>query len=193
MWPRVLRLVDGRSALAYRDGSSRPRFALSDDGLSFDDADIVGPPGAMANVGELADGTLAYTYQTGELGMTSWVVLSEDGRSWSEPVAVTEASSNVHDTSSVRRDDGDLDLYYVYSGAREGFSLYRRALAADGTLGAEQRVTDSTVAEPSKPAVTRLRDGSLFVRWAAITMRDVSGVPIEQVLHGAIVWGDAPR
>ncbi len=194
-WPVFAPLEDGRVGLAFRDGQSLPQVALSDDGTFFSEPTQVMPTGAaMVALGDMADGTLACTYQTGSGGsMTAWVRTSPDGQQWSDPIQVSDASTNVHDTCPVRRLDGDLDLYYIWPCSPAGFCLFRRALSADGQLGPEQQVTAAEVGETTKPAALRLPDGSLLILWAEITQRGPGGEPTEQILSGAELAGDAPR
>jgi hypothetical protein len=195
-WPQVLALPDGRAALAYRNGLSQPRLALSADaGKSFGAPQAVANAGAaMVAVGGFADGQLAVSYQApqGAEPMVSWVRLSRDGASWSTPLRVSSSSSNVHDTTLVARNDGGLDLYYIYPAGPQGFALFRRQLRGDGTLGAEQRVTDDSVGEVSKPTGARLADGRLLLTYAEIAQRDpVRGEPTQQLLCALLISGDA--
>jgi len=193
-WPRFLALSGGRVALAFRDGSGRPRVAYSADGVLFDPPVTVHTgAAAMAALGQAPDGWLAYAYQTGTGGsMSSWVRTSADGQAWDEPVEVSASSTNVHDTTLVPRLDGGLDLYYIWPCSAAGFCLHRRALAADGSLGPEQQVTLPEVGETSKPEGLRLPDGRLLLLWAEISQRGAGGEPSEQILSGCLLAGDAP-
>lgn len=192
-WPKFAVLLDGRVAVAFRDGASLPKLAISSNGVSFENAHVVSQEGAaMPAVGQFANGKLAFSYQTGSGGlMSSWVRLSEDGATWSDAVRVSESSTNVHDTTLVRRLDGNLDLYYIYPCSGAGFCLHRRCLGSDGALGPEEQVTLPEIGETSKPEALRLSDGRLLLLWATITARSAQGYPSEQVLHGAILAGDA--
>lgn len=193
-WPRFFDLPDGRVGVAFRDGASRPRLALSADGQAFATPVTVGPPGAMADACAFADGTLLFTYQTEDAPMTSWLRISrDDGATWTPAQKVTESSTNVHDTAPVRRLDGAVDLYYIYPAGGAGFSLFRRAVSAAGALGPEQQVTALEVGDTSKPGATRLRDGRLLLTWAEISARaPATGEPTEQRLWLALLSGDAP-
>lgn len=195
-WPRFIALPDDRVALGYRDGLGQPRVALSSDGLRFDSTTVVDSRGAaMVAVGSFSDGQLVCTYQTesATAPMTSWVRRSRDGVSWSPPLRVTSNSTNVHDTAPLPRVDGGIDLYYIYPVGQLGFALFRRRYGADGTLGAEERVTDDAFGEVSKPSGVRLADGRLLLTYAAITARDpVQGLPSVQRLGAVLLAGDAP-
>src|SRR5207253_1555253 len=126
-WPKFKSLKDGTVIVAFRDGKSVPRFASSSDGTKFGASVAVAgddEQGAMPDVAEMSDGTLAFSFQqqsTGE-AMISYVVLSSDGgASWSERIRVSE-SVNVHDTSFVARADGKgLDVYYIHPAGSHGF------------------------------------------------------------------------
>lgn len=195
-WPRFIALPDDRVALGYRDGLGQPRVALSSDGLHFDSASVVeSRSSAMVAVGSFSDGQLVCTYQTESAAapMTSWVRRSRDGVSWSPPLRVTSSSTNVHDTAPLSRVDGGIDLYYIYPVGQLGFVLFRRRYGADGTLGLEERVTDDSFGEVSKPSGVRLADGRLLLTYAAITARDpVQGFPSVQQLGAVLLAGDAP-
>lgn len=197
-WPKFKVLSDGSVAVAFRDGTSVPRFATSADGTKFAPSVAVagdGERGAMPDVAEMSDGTLAFSFQeqsTGE-AMISYVVLSHDrGASWSERIRVSE-SVNVHDTSFVARADGTgLDLYYIHPAGSHGFSLFRRALGVLGTLGPEERVTSPDLGEPSKPSIVRRKDGRLVAAWAEISERSTTDfTPVVQRIRLAELLGDA--
>jgi hypothetical protein len=195
-WPRFRAHGTGGIALAFRDAASVPMFAAGERPASFDPPVAVGPDtgGALAAVGVFASGALAFSYQhpTGNEPMVSYVVTSTEGATWSDPVRVTDASSNVHDTTLVARDDGALDLYYIYPAAK-GFALFRRALDEGGALGPEERVTGPEVREPSKPEALRLPSGRVLIAYAEISERDRNGYPSRQSLVLASLPGEAPR
>lgn len=196
-WPRFVDDADGGVWLAYRDGASVPSLAHSVDGVTFAPGAPVPPVagGAMAAVGRFASGALAYVSQApeGAEPMVSRVRTSADGAQWSSAQRVTDASPNVHDTFVLPRVDGDVDLYFIYPAGGRGFSLFRRALSAEGALGPEQRVTDVTLGDPSKPAAFRLSDGAVLVTFADIVARAPQGWPSRQQLVVARLAGDAPR
>jgi hypothetical protein len=198
-WPKFRSVADGSVVVAFRDGNSVPRFARSADGKTFAPSVAAageGERGAMPDVAEMIDGTLAYSFQqesTSE-AMISYVVLSRDhGATWSERIRVSE-NANVHDTSFVLRADGKgLDLYYIHPTTVNAFSLFRRSLGVMGALGPEEQVTTPAVGEPSKPSVVRRKDGRLVVAWAEISERSPeSGAPTIQRLVLAELANDAP-
>lgn len=197
-WPKFKTLANGSAVVAFRDGKSVPRFASSEDGTKFGPSIAVagdGEHGAMPDVAETSDGTLAFSFQqqsTSE-AMISYVVLSHDGgATWSERIRVSD-SVNVHDTSFVARADGNgLDLYYIHPAGTRGFSLFRRALGVLGTLGPEERVTGTDVVEPSKPSVVRRKDGKLVAAWAELSERSTTDfAPIVQRIRLAEIASDA--
>ena len=196
-WPRFIEGADGGVWLAYRDGASVPSLSRAADGATFAAGAAVPPvePGAMAAVGQFASGALAYVSQAPEGGapMISRVRTSMDGVQWSAAQRVTDAAQNVHDTFVFPRLDGDVDLYFIYPAGGRGFSLFRRALSATGALGPEQRVTDVTLGDPSKPSVHRLADGAVLLTFADIVERSPQGWPSRQQLVLARLPGDAPR
>jgi hypothetical protein len=109
-------------------------------------------------------------------------------------VPVTSNSGNVHDTSVIPRPDGGFDAYFISATGLEGFSLYRRHLREDGSMGPDQRLTDAAVTgEASKPNVVRLPDGRVQLMYAGITQRHPqTGEPQRQQLFSAILGTDAP-
>ncbi len=195
-WPRLAAWED-RVVIAFRDGASRAMLAAGDDATSFGAPVQVGPDEgvALASVGVFGDGSRAYAYQhpVGAERMVSFVRRSSDAATWSDPVRVSDASSNVHDTGFVARADGGLDLYYVYPAGLRGFVLFRRALMPDGTMGAEEQVSALDALEPSKPSGLRLPSGRVLVAFADIAERGgAGGEPTRQDLVLTSLPSEAP-
>lgn len=198
-WPKFQKLEDGKIAVAFRDGTSVPRFALSADGTTFALSVAVAgetEKGAMPALGEMGDGTIAFSFQQASAmeSMIAYVVLSHDrGATWSERIRVSE-SMNVHDTAFVRRADGaGVDLYYIHPEGTHGFLLFRRSLGPHGGLGSEKRVTSAELGEPSKPSVVRRKDGRLIVAWSEIAERsETDFTPTVQQVVLAELASDAP-
>lgn len=168
-WPRFESLLDGSLAMAYRDGASVVKLALSDDGLSFGAPRTMGPVGAQPEIGQMADGTLVYTYQVGTGSrMDSFVRVSvgsdpADWETFTEPLLVTTSSTNVHDTDVFLRADGRADLYYIYPVSAVGFTLFRRCISATGDLGPEEQVVETSWGNLAKPRAYRLEDGRILL------------------------------
>ncbi len=191
-WPRFTANPDGSVSVAFRDANSVPRWTTSRDGKTFAVATQMAEPGAMAASAAFPSGGFAFSYQQGNGTMTSFVRVSKAGAQWSPPIRITDASDNVHDTTIVARQDGGLDLYYIYTSPTEPyFSLYRRSLSEGGALGAEQRLSTSADGELNKPQVTRKADGSLVVSAVSVT-RDASGMIDTQTLVTFSLNSDAP-
>jgi hypothetical protein len=193
-WPEFTAMGDG-TLLSFRGGAiSACRAAISNDGVAFQ---MTTPPctasAAMAAGATFKNGSLAFSHQNGDpTNMISYVMTSTDrGATWSTPAAVSSAA-NVHDTSFAPRLDGGLDLYFIYPPDTHGFSLFRRALTPTGILGPEERVTQSSLGEPSKPHVVRLADGRLLLSYAEIAKRAPSGEPSVQRIVLAALGTDAP-
>jgi hypothetical protein len=193
-WPRY-EVWEDAVALAFRDGASRAMIAFGDTASSLGDPIIVhGEPSAMANVAAFGDGSLAYVYQhpDGTNAMVSFIRRSPDAMTWSDPVRVTDASGNVHDTTLALRSDGSLDAYYAYPRGGGGFELHRRAITPDGEMGEEERVTQFD-GEPTKPEVLRLASGRVLLAFADIVDRDRgTGEPTRQELTIASLPSEAP-
>lgn len=196
-WPRFVGLPDGRVAVAFHDGAGRPSIAFSEDGLAFGAVSVVDDQArAMAKVEAFADGSLAYTFQTGAYPMISTVRVAPAPAAgqapvWSAPIVVTDASQNVHDTSAVARADGGLDLYYIYPPV-DGFRVFRRAFASDGRLGPEEPITGDASGDASKPRAIRIDGCGVLLTYAEITDRDEGGAPVQQRLGAVVLDGDAP-
>ena len=165
-WPRFYSLSAGRTAVVYRDNASVPKFAVSADGQSFGEAQVMGPPAAQPELGVFANGTMVYLYQTDvTTGFIQSVyrISKDDGESWSEATFVTTSSNNVHDADAFAREDGGIDVYYIYPDTAVGFALWRRCLRADGKLGAEEKVVVSSWGNLAKPRAHRLSDGRILL------------------------------
>ena len=195
-WPRWIQAGGSTVALAFRDGASVPRFAQ---GASPDTVgapvEVDPEPGALATAAVFGDGTFAFTYQhpVGTEPMVSFVRRSSDGESWSDPVRVSDAAPNVHDTAMTPRADGGLDLYYIHpTPTSPGFVLFRRSLRADGALGEEQQLTAEDAADPSKPSALPLADGTILIAYANIAARSLTGEPTRQEITLTRVASEAP-
>ncbi|MEM9071552.1 MAG: hypothetical protein AAGE52_23800 [Myxococcota bacterium] len=193
-WPKLYAWGD-KVAAAFRDVASVPRFVSGESLDTLGDSVAVAEPGALATLGLFADGSLAYTYQfpVGAEPMVSFVRRSSDGAEWSEAVRVSDASSNVHDTTMVPRDDGGLDLYYIQTTpTSRGFVLYRRSLTSEGVLGMPEALSTERDWEPSKPQGVRLPSGEVLVGVANIATRAPSGIPARQEFLLFRLSSDAP-
>jgi hypothetical protein len=194
-WPRFLARRDGSMAVVFRDGFGHGKVGFSADGVSFEGiATVEASAVAQPELGEHADGSLVFTFQTpvNDEPMISFFRRSSDGTSWTDPVRVSTASSNVHDARIFERIDGGLDLYYIYPVRRPGFSMFRRRIELDGALGPEQQLTLPELGDATKPAPQRLRDGRVLLLYAEITRRALQGYPTEQILRALWFYGDAP-
>lgn len=194
-FPRFSAHPSGRVLVAFHDPNGRPSFARSEDGLAFSTpVPLDAAPRALAHTAAFADGTIAFAHQTGAVPQLTRVLLSSDlGATWTPPILVTEASMNVHDNDMLLRLDGDLDVAYIYPAESFGFSVFRRALGSDGSLGPEERLSFAAAGDATKPSASRLPDCRVLLTYAEITARDVNGNPTAQRLGAQILSGDAPR
>ncbi len=157
-------------AVVFRDAKTGElNLATSADGLRFSSPTKLSDVGKASRpaLGSFSDGKLSLSYQAGARPdrMRSYVRTSLDGRTWSAPVRVSALSENVHDTVHLRRADGGVDLYYISQSSPRGFSLFRRALLSDGTLGGEERLSGDDVGNAQKPQPARLSDGRIHLRF----------------------------
>lgn len=193
-WPRFLACGNGALALVYREGTAR--LVVSNDALFFESPDtITAEHIAQPHVGRFGDGTLIFAYQCEgiEEPMLSWFTIQEEAGVWSGPRLTSTASSNVHDCAFLTRGDGDVDAYYIYPAGSHGFSLFRRAISRTGEIGPEQRLTDDSVGDATKPMAARLENGSILLTFARTLERAPQGWITSQQLFAMILQGDAPR
>jgi hypothetical protein len=197
-WPRFIEAPVGLAVAFRTRPESSASFAASFDGLSFTEPIAVRPGEriAMPRTAFFRSGKAVYTYQTVSddyWRYWSWWSISDDWKTWRDPVLVTTNSQNVHDTAPFMRSDGDIDLYYIYSSLEptDTFKLYRRCLTRQGVLGPEQLVT--AAGSPNKPNLERLAGGKVLLMYSDITQIDADGYPVEQLFKAAILAGDAPR
>jgi|GEM_PF-2404918 len=195
-WPKWYAWRDKKIYLVYRDSGSFPMFSQSLDGKSFTmPKRAVSQRAALATLGVMSQGTLVYTYQhpTAQSAMTSYYLLSKDGKTWSSPKTITLNSSNVHDTTILPRPDGGVDVYYIYPKGLGGFRLFRRYISPAGQLGVEQQLTAQSLGEPSKPEAKVLQDGRILLGWSEISKRAQQGYPSEQRFQVTLLRGFAPK
>lgn len=162
----------GKVLLSYdkRDLSSGKLnlyFSLSQKGQSFGAPSPIAGNADQVRFAEFYKGPWAFSYRTGSGKQTSAFVslTSNEGASYSTPVKISDDA--VHDTFLLQRKDGDLDVYYLIEFEGKGFSLFRRKLLRDGTLGPDQQLT-STAVSVEKPHCLRLHSGKIFVTLSQI-------------------------
>ncbi len=173
-WVQAAAAPDGRIVLAFADPQRAPYTAVSDDeGRTFRASASLAlngvDPGTLAHTAVAKDGTMFVTQQRADASgrFASYVRVSTDGLQWSAPRQLTTSSDNVHDAFPLARKDGGVDVYYLMpSAAAGGFVCHRRAVQADLSLGAEQRVTADDVGPVEKPQARRLADGTISLLFA---------------------------
>lgn len=144
---------------------------------------------AYPRVVPTADHGCFFSYQRPPEGgyMATYFRVSPDCSKWSPPTALSwpepPGKPDVHDAYALPRLDAGVDIYYVYPsrkgpGARfqVGFDLYRRAVMADGSLGAEERLTARDELNPFAPTAHRLPDGTILVTFSDIHANGADGV-----------------
>jgi hypothetical protein len=153
----------------FATGNSELKFALSDDGRTFGQAVSYTENAQLVRFGEFKNGPWAFSFQVGTgKDMKAYVMLSPDqGKTFTSRIRISN-SDNVHDTFLFARSDGDLDVYYLVWFEGKGFSLFRRKISRDGTLGKEQQLTSTAVAV-EKPHALRLSSGKIFVTLSKIS------------------------
>lgn len=194
-WPKVVGDGGDQPLMIYRDATGLIHLAASRDGSRFQDTGVLFPQGAMHTLARSPNGTIAVGYQQGQMvQMHSLVTISRDGRRFSAPLELAPWSPNVHDATLLPRADGrGFDAYFIANDGGPGFSLFRRQVREDGSLGATQRLTSAAeTGEASKPSVVRLPGGGVRLVVAQIAQRAPTGEPSVQRFLGATLPGDVP-
>lgn len=143
-------------------------FARSSKGHDFGASFPIASGAQMVRFAEFEKGPWAFSYQVGKGSqMVAYVKLSFDqGQTLSSPMPISQYG-NIHDTFLLKRLDGELDVYYLVWMNGSGYSLFRRQVKRDGTLGPEQQLTSTAVAV-EKPHCLRLASGKIFVTLSKI-------------------------
>jgi len=149
---------------------------------------------AYPRVVPMGKGGCFFSYQRPPKGgyMATHYKVSRDCLTWSEPVELSPAKApnkpDVHDAYALPRQNGGVDVYYVYPSFKGkearfpvGFDLYRRSVANDGSLGPEQLLTDRIHFNPFAPSAHRLSDGSVLVSFSDIQENGEKGVARAQL------------
>jgi hypothetical protein len=198
-WPQTVALEDGRVLLAYVDPQRSVLYGVSDKkGTTFQvkelDVDEDDLRGTLAHVGVTAEGTWILTYQVADENWTyrSGVLFSRnEGANW---VRAPFPEGDIAAVFPIRRRDTGADLYYVvheahwnWLGTKEQeWSVRRRALHDDGSLGPEQAVTSVDLGRVANPQPRRMVDGRVALMFSILKNKD------ERDLAIATVDGDAP-
>jgi hypothetical protein len=158
-WPHPAAGPSGTVALAYDHYQAAAYLALGD-GLTFGAPKLVGS-GVQGRVAFYGDGAVAATFQYGVNGgkIMNFVRIG-DPASLAPAAPITSSNDNVHDSFPLARSDGDVDVYYI-AGLAHGFSIFRRAVHRDGTMGDEEQVTAPDVGSCAQPHPKRFDDGSI--------------------------------
>ncbi len=170
-WLQATRTGDDRVLLGFAD----PDREAADGHLALGDRgggtfmDLTSPipsalRGLLVHVGSQRDGALAITWQEADpsFRFASFLAISPDHTSWSEPIPIAPEFDDVHDAFLLARGERDLDVYYLRQA--DAFSVFRRPY--ESAFGAETRVTDATVGHVEKPQPRRLPDGTIALLFA---------------------------
>jgi len=143
-------------------------FTTSRDGKTFKNFIKTGERAAQPNFNHVNERVLAYSFQRGdwEKGkMKSMFSISEDaGQTWQQPIQTTLSHENVHDAFLFKREDKLLDIYYIYPiGSWRGFSLFRRCIRKDFSLGDEEQVIVKEMGNVIAPTLHRLENNQIVL------------------------------
>lgn len=166
----------GKVLLAYekqdlQSGQTDLFFSLSQKGQSFGGSQRLALGAHSVRFGEFYKGPWAFSYQVKTAqGAQAYFVLSADqGVSFFPPVKISD-EENIQDTFLLQRKDGGVDAYYLVEFKGRGFSLFRRKILQDGSLGPEQQLT-STAVSVEKPHCLRLHSGKIFVTLSKVSQQ----------------------
>lgn len=166
-WQKFYTLPNNNIAIVFRNGKGM-FFGTSKDGKTFTDFIKVYKQAAKPNFIALDNDKFIYSFQgrgKNKGSMQSKFSYSKDGgATWSQPTNTTESHGNVHDAFLFNRNDGLADIYYIYPiGAWRGFSLFRRCIKDNFSLGEEEQVIEKEIGHLMKPNVFRLNKHQLLL------------------------------
>lgn len=194
-WPQVSNAPDAKVLLSFADPSrsqAAGHLARSDSsGLHFAEMSTPVPSGLgglLVHASANATGDILLAYQQAlPSGVFRTYVHMRHGEEWSSALALSTASSQVHDAYPVLREDGDFDVYYLRDDPEDdSFSVYRRHVRSAAEWGPEQRVTEAAIGHVEKPQFRRLPS---LGAWLLFSVREGS----EYGLAVAPIASDAPR
>ena len=184
-WQKFHVLPNNKVVMVYRNGKGM-FFGVSNDGKKFDNFIKVYERGAKPNILALNDDILIYAFQGGgkrKGTMQSKFSYSKNGGdTWSQAINTTESHGNVHDAFLLKRKDGKADIYYIYPiGAWRGFSLFRRCIKDDFTLGNEELLIEKEIGHLLKPNIFRLNGRQLLLTFIEASSNHV---PFASIIYG---------
>lgn len=197
--------AEGDLYLTFRGMGTGPRWMSMRNARSPSEFQgAASTPVAYPRVVPLGQHGCFMSYQKAPEGgyMTTLYSVSPDCRTWSGPVELSPAKSpnkpDVHDAFALPRQDGGVDIYYVYPSYKGAtarfpvsFDLYRRAVDVQGRAGPEQLLTERLAYNPFAPSAHRMPDGSVLVSFSDIEARGDAGVTKGRLTLFRIS-GDAP-
>ncbi|MCF6319119.1 MAG: glycoside hydrolase [Proteobacteria bacterium] len=186
-WQKFHSLPNNQVLMVLRDGKGM-YFAKSSDGRIFSNLTKVYKRGAKPSIIALDNQNLIYAFQgRGEKRGTMQSKFSystNGGKTWSKAINTTQSHGNVHDASLFLRQDGKADIYYIYPiDDWRGFSLFRRCIKEDYTLGDEEQVIEKEMGSVLMPNIFRLNNQQLLLTFIESNSNHTS--------YAAIIYGDS--
>lgn len=188
-WQKYYALPNGKVVMVYRSGKGM-FFSKSKDGINFKEPlQITKIRSSMPFLLVLDSDHYLFSFLSGghrRGAMKSNFAYSNDaGKTWSSTIMLSPPKTNAHDAFLFKRLDGLVDAYYVYPiGNWRGFSLFRRCIKSDYSLGENQLVVEKEFGNLAKPSVFRLDNNEILITF--INQFD------NYNLYSTKIYGDAP-
>jgi hypothetical protein len=167
-WQKYYSLPNGNIVMVYRSGKGM-FFSKSKDGVNFEEPiQITKFRSSMPFFLALTDEHYMFSFQNaghrkGAM-KTNFVYSDDSGKTWSDSIVLSPPETNAHDTYLFKRLDGKVDAYYIFPiGKWRGFSLFRRCIKSDYSLGDNQLIIEKEFGNLAKPSVFRLHNDEILL------------------------------
>ena len=197
-WPRWSATDDGRVVVSFRDGKSRPAWAVHELNEIPRTRVIDNIGAAYVRVVPMTGGgwLLSYQSQPNRQSMLTYIQTSVNGKRWTPAVPIRVPDwPQVHDAFALPRRTSGVDVYYSYPtllpDRKACFGLYRRAVFGPRSFGPEEQVTLPGDVCAYSASAHRLQDGKVLLTFSNIISSGSNGV-VEAQNYIARLNDDAP-